>query len=276
MRILDTTKKRGYRLRNKLVILPTDREALILGDLHGDFKTLCKILGKTNFLDKIEEGDGLLVCLGDYIDRGPQQIEVLHFLLISLVLHPDNIVLLRGNHEGPRDLRVRPHDFPAILQARYGEEWSSVYNSFREFFEKLYTAAVAEGKALLLHGGIPTEATSLDEIADAHLTHPEKPHLAEILWNDPSTLGGVSYSFRGTGKQFGADVASSFLDKIGVQMLIRGHECFHEGYHFHGDKVMTLFSCKLPVYQNKFAAYLQLPIRELHDRETIQKHIFKV
>jgi predicted MPP superfamily phosphohydrolase len=99
-RILDTTKKREYNVKNKLAVLPPDREALILGDFHGDFKTLRNILSKTRFLDKIEEDGNLLVCLGDYIDRGPQQIEVLHFLLKSLISHPDNIVLLRGNHEG--------------------------------------------------------------------------------------------------------------------------------------------------------------------------------
>jgi len=59
-------------------------------------------------------------------------------------------------------------------------------------------------------------------------------------------------------------------------MLIRGHECFDEGYYFHGDRVMTLFSCKLPLYRNKYAAYIQSPLTELDDRESIQRCIFRV
>ena len=110
-----------------------------------------------------------------------------------------------------------------------------VYESFRGLFEEFYSACLIKNRALFLHGGIPTTADSLDDIAWAHKTHPETSHLAEILWNDPSTNMGVNYSFRGTGKQFGADVASRFLDKNGLRMLIRGHECFNEGYYFHGE-----------------------------------------
>lgn len=261
----------------KLVRLPETGEALILGDLHGDLETFRRILRETKFIEKVEDGRRLfLVCLGDYIDRGPGQVELMKELLELLVSYPGNVVLLRGNHEGPRDLEVRPHDFPDVLRSKLGGEWRSVYESFRELFDELYTACVLDERALLLHGGIPSNAESLDEVAWAHRAHPESGHLAEILWNDPSTLPGVNYSFRGTGKLVGEDVSCGFLDRVGVDVLVRGHECFEEGFHFHGNRVLTLFSCKLPVYRNGYAAYLRVPLNEAFNRETLQLGIHRV
>ena len=264
-------------VKGKLVRLPDKGEALILGDLHGDLKTFRRILRETKFIEKVREGSRLfLVCLGDYIDRGPGQIELMKELLELLVSYPGNVVLLRGNHEGPRDLKVRPHDFPEVLRSNIGGDWRSVYESFRGLFDELYTACTINESALLLHGGIPSNAESLDDIAWAHRTHPESGLLAEILWNDPSTLPGVNYSFRGTGKLVGEDVTCGFLDRVGVDVLVRGHECFEEGFHFHGNKILTLFSCKLPVYRNRYAAYLRVPLNEGFNRETLQACINRV
>ena len=261
----------------KLVRLPDKGKTLILGDLHGDHKTFRRILRETKFIEKVEEGRRLfLVCLGDYIDRGPGQIELMKELLELLVSYPGNVVLLRGNHEGPRDLKVRPHDFPAVLRSQIGCEWRSVYESFRDLFDELYTACILDERALLLHGGIPSNAVGLDDIAWAHRTHPESGYLAEVLWNDPSTLSGVNYSFRETGKLIGEDVTCGFLDSVGVDVLVRGHECFEEGFHFHGNRILTLFSCKLPVYRNKYAAYLLIPLNGGFNRETLQYNINRV
>ena len=172
--------------------------------------------------------------------------------------------------------KVSPHDFPQELMKIYGDDWRILYALFRRLFDSLYTACIIEGRALLLHGGIPTEADCLEDIAKAHLTYPLTSHLEEILWNDPSTLLGVNYSFRGSGKMFGVDIASSFLNKVGVETLIRGHECFDDGYHFHDGKILTLFSCKLPQYRNRKLAYLQMPLNLDFDRNTLQRHLHQL
>ncbi|NIU85155.1 MAG: serine/threonine protein phosphatase, partial [Candidatus Thorarchaeota archaeon] len=119
--------------------------------------------------------------------------------------------LLRGNHEGPSDLVASPHDFPEKLKKKFDASWKPLYNCYRELFNELYTACIIENEALLVHGGVPTEAKTMEDISMAHITHPETSHLEEVLWNDPSKLPGINMSFRGSGKRFGPDIAYEFL-----------------------------------------------------------------
>ena len=60
------------------------------------------------------------------------------------------------------------------------------------------------------------------------------------------------------GYVFGPDTADRFLDAAGVQALIRGHQSCETGHSVTG-RVHTLFSCKLPHYGNRKAAYMEVP-----------------
>jgi protein phosphatase len=258
-----------FNIQGKLVTIKNSKAIIVIGDLHGDLTSLNKILRKTKLKRRLEQGELVLIFLGDFIDRGPRQIEVLTSILQLLSNHPDSVLLLRGNHEGPSDLAASPHDFPRKLEFKYGSSWRPLYRSFRELFKELYTACVIENQAMLVHGGIPTKAETLQDIETANITHPETSHLEEILWNDPSTLKGVNYSFRGSGRQFGAEVANKFLEKLGLKMLIRGHECFNGGYFFNDDQILTIHSCKLPHYQNPKLAYLNIKEKTIFTRQQL-------
>ncbi len=242
----------------RLVTL-TGREAVVVGDIHGDYSSLRYILTKTWFRERAADGEPVaLVCMGDYIDRGPGQVEALYTLTRLLAEHPGNVVLLRGNHEGPSDVGVSPHDFPFVLHRLYGDDSQEVYGRFRAFTDKLFTAALIPGRALILHGGVPVGSRSLNDVAYAHRTHPETDTLLQVLWNDPRPEPGVERSMRGVGYMFGPDVAGRFLDAAGVQALIRGHQSCEGGHSVTG-MVHTLFSCKLPHYGNRKAAYMEIP-----------------
>jgi protein phosphatase len=247
-----------FRITGKLVTLPRGKETVIVGDLHGDLLSLNKILGETRLERRLERGEVVLIVLGDYIDRGRQQVEVLTKLLQLLARHSDSVLLLRGNHEGPSDLVASPHDFPEKLKKKFGTGWKPIYDCYRELFNELYTACIIENEALLVHGGIPTEAKTIEDISMANTTHPETNHLEEVLWNDPSDLPGINISPRGSGKKFGTDIAYMFLETFGLKMLIRGHESFKDGYHFYNDRVLTIHSCKLPYYRNRKLAFLDI------------------
>ena len=226
-------KQQPMRLKveGKLAQIPRRGEAIIVGDLHGDLNSLNKILDETSFPDKVLKGETLtLICLGDYIDRGPNQVEVLYSLLKLLNAYPGKVILLRGNHEGPGDLPVSPHDFPLIINQYYGEDSGQVYNAFKELAEELYLGAQIPDLALLLHGGIPVEATSLKDIAEARKRHNENDFLIQILWNDPMHQPGVRPSPRGAGYYFGPDVSRRFLDSVNLSKIIRGHQSSYKGY----------------------------------------------
>ena len=247
-------------VKGKLVTLPTEGELIVVGDLHGDMDSLKHILAETGFEERAMEGEALFILfLGDYVDRGPGQVEVLYRLLRLLGSYPHRVVLLRGNHEGPRDVTFQPRDFPLILREKYGSYALEVYREFRALCDELYVAAVIPGSLLFVHGGVPTAASGLDDLAYAHAEHPAKSNLVEALWNDPMDDVGVYPSPRGLGFLFGPDVAERVLGKMGVSTLVRSHQSCPMGYMWMGG-TLTLFSCRLPDYGNRYAAYLRMPL----------------
>jgi hypothetical protein len=253
----------NLRMTGRLIEAPPVGEAIIVGDLHGDLESLTHILEDSNFLGKARSGrDVLLVFLGDYGDRGSHSPEVYYVVLKLKALFPERVVLMRGNHEGPYDLLASPHDLPIQMNRKFGENGSEAYLKLRELFNHLYTGVLIEERYVFLHGGVPSQATNVNDIAYAHEKHPRERHLEEILWNDPwKGIKGTIASPRGAGRLFGEDVTNKLLAMLNVKALIRGHESCPDGYKsMHGGRVLTLFSRKGPPYNNTFGAYLRLDI----------------
>jgi serine/threonine protein phosphatase 1 len=69
--------------------------SFIIGDIHGDFAALARVLGQ---LPPLESTD-TLVFLGDYLDRGPESAQVIALLIGLPERTPAQVVALRGNHE---------------------------------------------------------------------------------------------------------------------------------------------------------------------------------
>ena len=93
------------------------------GDLHGDIHSLVTYLDHLNragHLDgfRLTRPDLRLAFLGDYTDRGKYGVEVLYTLLRLKLANPDQVLLVRGNHE---DISlVARYGFLAEVSAKYG------------------------------------------------------------------------------------------------------------------------------------------------------------
>ena len=93
------------------VVLPVDSIIEIRGDLHGDVRSLIHWLEELrnqgwfdaeNPFKMVKKGH-YLAFLGDYTDRGHYGAEVM-FIIMQLFLHnPENVLIVRGNHE---DFRI--------------------------------------------------------------------------------------------------------------------------------------------------------------------------
>merc|ERR1719324_2180177 len=97
--------------------------------------------------------------LGDYVDRGRQSIEVMTLLLALKLKRPENIFLLRGNHECASITRI--YGFYDECKRRYNIK---MWKHFCDVFNCLPPAALIEDKLLCMHGGISPEITSFDQM----------------------------------------------------------------------------------------------------------------
>lgn len=217
------------------IIRVETRNALIVGDTHGDVDTTIDALGY--------EAE-IYAFLGDYVDRGPYQIENIVELMHFKVQQPRKIILLRGNHETPS--MNFGYGFYDIVNRRLGK---GVYGIFAEVFAYLPLVAIINNKFLLLHGGIPDNITKVEEINS--IKRPEEevtdPVAFQILWNDPTHyVDEFSTSPRGVGaKTFGKKALNRFLQNNNLEMLVRAHEPVPKGYEYMFDnKLLTIFSCR--------------------------------
>jgi len=255
----------NFNILGRLIELKPQGEALVVGDLHGDLESLIDVLKGSNFTQKMSQNrDAVLIFLGDYGDRGEYSTEVYYTVLKLKLLFPEQVVLMRGNHEGPEDLMASPHDLPMEFQTKFGEKWTSAYAKIRELFSCLYNAVLVKERYLMIHGGLPPQAETIEDLAYAHATHPQQRFLEDMLWSDPSEqVKELCASPRGAGKLFGERITVEVLRRFDVKILIRGHEPCEDGFRIdHSGKVLTLFSRKGAPYFNTHGAYLDVDLSQ--------------
>jgi len=269
----------NLNILGRLVQIKAQGEALIVSDLHGDLESLIHIMQESNFLQKMNQNShAFLIFLGDYGDRGEYSKEVYYTVLKLKLAFPNQVILMRGNHEGPEDLLASPHDLPMEFQIKFGQKWTKAYLKIRELFGCLYNAVLIEKRYLIIHGGLPHEAKGIEDLAYAHTLHPKQSFLEEMLWSDPNEgIKEVCASPRGAGKLFGENITKQALRNFSVRILIRGHEPCEDGFKFsHNGKVLTIFSRKGPPYFNTYGAYLELELSEKPENaEQLIPHIHK-
>lgn len=198
---------------------------LIVANLHGDLNALHSALYKRE-----EFKCDTVIFLGDYIDRGPSSLDVLEKLFSMKVAEPDNIILLRGNHELKETNR-----FEKLFEdLEYDED---LFTSINNVFDMMPVGAVISDKIFCVHGEIPGPV-KLQEIT--------KDDAYPYVWNDPSEESGIGKSPRGLGmRTFGEDVFDEFLQVNGLERMVRGHSVVEDGFKWwFGERLLSMFSEK--------------------------------
>lgn len=208
---------------------------LIVGDTHGDLESTLRAFSV--------EADHYLF-LGDYVDRGPMQVENINYLLARKLSDPERVLLFRGNHESP--LMNYDYGFYSEVLERYG---GTAYRLYARVFASMPYAAVVNGTILATHGGIARDLRSLSDITGIPKGDlvPDNQLALEILWNDPSEeVEFFEDSPRGAGIYlFGKGAWRNFAKQNGIQLMVRAHEYFPEGSHeYFGGEVLSTFSCR--------------------------------
>ena len=150
------------KILEKPIDLSSYRKIVFIGDIHGCYDTLMQYPDFKNGLDP----EVSYIFTGDYIDRGNQNAETMHFLY-SIMDRP-NVCFLEGNHE--RRIRDYGNSVPAgskefeektKIQLQTGnftqKQARMFYRKLRQFSHFTYNGV----EVLACHGGVPHMNTNL-------------------------------------------------------------------------------------------------------------------
>lgn len=244
-------------LRKEPNLVKIDRPCYVFGDTHGQFYDLVSVLQTMQF------PHDTIIFLGDYVDRGCFSTEVYLYLMLLKTHYPDNIILLRGNHES---LKMTTYfTFKNECIKKYN---SKIYERFVESFMCLPMAAIIQNKAYCAHGGISPELQNIDQINqyDRFQEIQYEGLFSDILWSDPdresftSGFGWRTNYKRNCSYMYNFGNVKKFLDANGLVTILRAHEVQEHGYELfekHNDhpSVVTIFSAPnyCDAYKNKGA-----------------------
>ena len=226
------------------VLLEVSAPVNICGDTHGQYNDLLRLFKfggrppQTNYL-----------FLGDYVDRGKNSVETMCLLLAYKIKYPQNIFLLRGNHES--ELINHVYGFYDECRRRYNIK---TYKLFSDCFNWLPISAIVDDKILCMHGGLSPDLTSLDKIRKIvrPTEVPDKGLLCDLLWSDPDKkVDGWGGNERGVSVTFNESVVNRIVEELDIDLVCRAHQVVEKGFEFFADKkLVTVFSA--PNYCNQF------------------------
>ncbi|KAH1142411.1 hypothetical protein GLYMA_12G095300v4 [Glycine max] len=177
----------------------------IFGDLHGQFGDLMRLFdeyGAPSTAGDIAYIDYLF--LGDYVDRGQHSLETISLLLALKVEYPNNVHLIRGNHEAA-DINAL-FGFRIECIERMGERdgiWT--WHRINRLFNWLPLAALIEKKIICMHGGIGRSINHVEQIENIQRPITMEAGsivLMDLLWSDPTendSVEGLRPNARGPG-----------------------------------------------------------------------------
>jgi serine/threonine-protein phosphatase PP1 catalytic subunit len=226
--------------QKEMNILKLLAPVFVFGDIHGQFSDLIHFLEMTGL-----PPDNKFLFLGDYVDRGNNSIEVCALLFAMKIMFPNQVYMLRGNHECP-EVNIL-YGLLGECESRYGsKEGKIVFNKINDVLCALPLCAVINEKIFCVHGGISPNLQTLEDInkINRFVNIPNSGLLCDLMWSDPAnTREKWGINSRGVSCTYNADAVNGFLKTNKLQLLCRAHQLVSDGYKFFAIKnLLTVFS----------------------------------
>ena len=195
-----------YKILEKPIDLSNYKKIVFIGDIHGCYDTLMQY---SDFKEGLKE-DTAYIFTGDYVDRGNQNAETMHFLYS--IMDKSNVCFLEGNHE--RWIRDYGNSAPAgskefeqktKLQLQAGnfteKQARMFYRKVRQFSHFTYNGI----EVLACHGGIPHMNTNLVYVPTQAFIHGVGTYndyqtIAETWMGETTENQFLVHGHRNTGK----------------------------------------------------------------------------
>jgi serine/threonine-protein phosphatase PP1 catalytic subunit len=239
------SKRAAILFKNEPGLLRIQGTFYIFGDIHGQYSDLIRFLEKTGLPPSSN-----LVFLGDYVDRGNNSLEVIALLFALKIKYPNNVFLIRGNHECSSI--NKQYGFYDECIERYSDnktDASKLWNIMNETLHHMPIALVINNSVFCVHGGISPHLKDLDDINKCTRgdTIPDDGLLCDLTWSDPKKHSNSSTNWikndRGVSYFFNEKALDEFMDATGIQMVCRAHQSIKTGFQFFNkQKLITVFS----------------------------------
>ncbi len=249
-----------------------------VGDLHGDLITAQNLVRKLEKINSTlhEKGTGRdlkevglkLLFLGNYIDLCPPYIKngglkTLLFLLAAKATYPEDIYLLRGNHEAKEFMEFNNYDLPDEVEDMFGEDMANgIIEDIGGIFSRLPLFARTPNGIVASHAAFPrgrTKSVGLFKTTDADI-------ISATVWGSPRELG-VDRGEISDECDFDEEYLNIFLNEMDRKVLIRGHDKKASGHSMYNGKLLTL--CSSSRFRRKGAGGILLGRALIHPDRTI-------
>lgn len=158
-------KKTQKVFEDEKALIQFEAPVKIFGDIHGQYSDLLQMFKEMSEKNKQEQCDYIIskstkyLFMGDYVNRGKQSCEVICLLFALKVRYPQQIIILRGNHESQAITRI--YGFFDEIKRRYLIKlWQQFYNCFNH----MPLVALIDEKIMCMHGGISKDMHSFEQI----------------------------------------------------------------------------------------------------------------
>jgi serine/threonine-protein phosphatase PP1 catalytic subunit len=242
-------------LASERTLLRLDAPIKICGDIHGQFLDLMRVFESGKMPPQAK-----YLFLGDYVDRGDKSVEVILLLFALKIKFPNDIFLIRGNHESEEMTELFGFKDECKLKLNV-----AMWRLFLKVFSFLPLGAVVGDRMFCIHGGLSPSLRSLADIESIQrpIQVPEEGLIADLLWSDPDrSIAHWGPNDRGSTICWGIGAVNDFLKNVGLSYIVRGHQLAMQGYDFPFHpltSVVTIFTASK--YGGEFrnrAAYLSV------------------